>query len=54
MTTNPETCSDCEECIFSWYDNEWHCGDGSDEMILDNDIYMSVNDNCPLRKERAI
>lgn len=54
MSTQPETCSECDECCFSWYDNEWHCGDGNDETFLDNDVYTSVPDNCPLRKERDI
>ena len=54
MTIQPETCSDCEECVFSWDDNKWHCGDASDRPILDNDIYTSVHYNCHLRKERVL
>ena len=48
-----ETCSECDECLFSWYDSKWHCGDMPDDigdgMILDNDIYTTVHENCPLK-----
>ena len=47
-----KTCSECNECLFSWYDLHWHCGDHPDDlgggMVLDNDIYLTVRQNCPL------
>jgi hypothetical protein len=49
----PKTCSECDECQFSWYDSHWHCGDDDDigaGMILDNDIHMTVHENCPIRR----
>ena len=50
----PETCSECDECLFSWYDSEWHCGDKPNDigggMILDNDIYTTVHKNCPRKR----
>ena len=50
----PETCSECEECLYSWHDSHWHCGDHPDDigasMTLDNDIHMTVHENCPIRR----
>lgn len=51
----PDTCSDCDECQFSWHDSHWHCGDEPSEtyngMILDNDIHLTVHENCPLKEQ---
>ena len=51
----PETCSECDECLFSWHDSHWHCGDMPDDigggMILDNNIYTNVHENCPLKRK---
>lgn len=51
--TTPEACSECDECQFSWYDNNWHCELTADDIILDNDIFITINDNCP-KKSKAV
>ena len=51
----PETCSECDECCFSWFYSKWFCGrDPNDTKMLDNDIYTSIHDDCPLHKEGDI
>ena len=51
----PKTCSECDYCAYSWFYKRWVCDameDDDERSILQNDIYRTVSDKCPLSRNR--